>query len=81
MTGAPKTEAAGSTTRTEGRQRPDLICGTFWRFEQPDTRSVNDGGFFPAVKKKKKISTGVFGEEVCSSSSERTVCGGGLCSD
>lgn len=49
VTGAPKTEAAGSTTRTEG---PDLICGTFWRFEQPDTRSVNDGGFFPAVKKK-----------------------------
>lgn len=76
VTGAPKTEAAGSTTRTEG---PDLICGTFWRFEQPDTRSVNDGGFFPAVKKK--ISTGVFGEEVCSSSSKRTVCGGGLCSD
>lgn len=76
MTGAPKTEAAGSTTRTEG---PDLICGTFWRFEQPDTLSVNDGGFFPAVKKK--ISTGVFGEEVCSSSSKRTVCGGGLCSD
>lgn len=50
VTGAPKTEAARSTTRTEG---PDLICGTFWRFEQPDTRSVNDGGFFPAVKKKK----------------------------